>query len=71
MLLRLSASKRKRARQRMSNYDSLAMYYDVLTRDVDYSRIADFYELLFDKYGIHPGLMLDLACGTDRRRHVG
>ncbi len=48
----------------MSNYDSLAMYYDVLTRDVDYSRIADFYELLFDKYGIHPGLMLDLACGT-------
>ena len=48
----------------MSAYASLAPFYDSLTGDVPYGAFADFYELLFKKYGVEPGLVLDLACGT-------
>ncbi len=48
----------------MSAYFSLAPWYDELTRDVPYGDFADFYELIFKRYGIVPGLILDLACGT-------
>ncbi len=48
----------------MSAYASLAPFYDALTRDVPYGEFADFYELLFKKYGVEPRLLLDLACGT-------
>ncbi len=48
----------------MSAYLSLAPWYDELTRDVPYGEFADFYELIFKKYGVSPSLCLDLACGT-------
>ena len=48
----------------MSAYVSLATYYDALTQDVPYGRFVDFYEDIFCRYGICPGLVLDLACGT-------
>lgn len=48
----------------MSAYGFLAPFYDGLTDDVPYGAFADFYELLFKKYGLEPELILDLACGT-------
>lgn len=48
----------------MSAYEALAPHYDSLTGDVPYGRFADFYELIFQKYGARPTLVLDLACGT-------
>ncbi len=48
----------------MSAYDSLARYYDELTRDVDYEAFADYYERVFKKLGLTVGTILDLACGT-------
>ena len=48
----------------MSAYEPLAVWYDALTRDVDYSAFADFYERVFaaDGGGMHT--LLDLCCGT-------
>ena len=48
----------------MSSYSFLAEFYDELTRDVPYDRIADFYEKVWDSYGVKPATVLDLACGT-------
>ena len=48
----------------MSRYLFLAHRYDDFTYDVPYGRFADFYGLIFKKYGVVPGLVLDLACGT-------
>ncbi|NLA85874.1 MAG: class I SAM-dependent methyltransferase, partial [Clostridiales bacterium] len=48
----------------MNAYTSLAGFYDVLTRDVPYAAIADYYEALFKKAGIKVGTILDMACGT-------
>lgn len=49
----------------MSSYESLALYYDELTEDVNYPAWADFYQHFFQE---SPGLavhtVLDLACGT-------
>ena len=44
-------------------YDSFADIYDRLI-NVDYNKIADFYESVFKKFGQNPHLMLDLGCGT-------
>ncbi len=48
----------------MSSYVSLAKYYDKLTTDVPYGTFADFYEQIFDRFGLKPVTMLDMACGT-------
>lgn len=48
----------------MSAYVSLAPYYDILTRDVPYEKLADVYAGILARYGVKPGLTLDLACGT-------
>lgn len=45
-------------------YTQFADIYDTLMKDVDYESWADFYEKLFEKYGISPKLVLDLGCGT-------
>jgi len=46
-------------------YSDFAYVYDRLTQDVDYSKMADYIELLFSEYAIDkPKLLLDLACGT-------
>ena len=48
----------------MSSYADLARYYDILTRDVDYTKFADYYEALFKRMNIRVRSILDLACGT-------
>lgn len=48
----------------MSAYESLAGVYDVLTRDVEYARRADYLEKLFRRSRIPVHTVLDLACGT-------
>jgi len=46
-------------------YSDFAYVYDRLMRDIDYSKLADYIEVLLSDYGrIKPKLMLDLACGT-------
>ena len=48
----------------MSQYFSLAPYYDKLTRDVDHAAFVAFYRRLFDAAPIPVRLVLDLGCGT-------
>ena len=48
----------------MNSYQALAAYYDRFTDDVGYADWADFFERLFAREGMQPGLILDLACGT-------
>ena len=48
----------------MSSYESLAPWYDRLTRDVPYESFCDFYEEEFHKDGGEFRLLLDLGCGT-------
>lgn len=48
----------------MSSYGALARYYDILTRDVDYSKFADYYEEIFRRKNLRIRTILDLACGT-------
>ena len=48
----------------MSAYGALAGSYDVLTRDVDYRRQADFIEKLLRRGRRPVKTLLDLACGT-------
>lgn len=44
-------------------YNDFAEVYDRL-QDADYERFVDFYEQIFDKLGLKPELVLDMACGT-------
>ena len=48
----------------MNSYETLSEYYDRFTDDVGYEEWADFFERLFEKEGVKPELVLDLACGT-------
>ena len=48
----------------MNCYESLALFYDRLTEDVDYPRFADRYEQAFSDDGGEFRLLLDLCCGT-------
>lgn len=49
----------------MNSYVDFADIYDALMqRDIDYEKWADYIENLFDRYGINPGLVCDVACGT-------
>lgn len=48
----------------MNSYGVLAGYYDELTRDVPYGRMADYYEDIFAADGGEFRLLLDLCCGT-------
>ena len=48
----------------MNSYETLSEYYDRFTDDVGYEEWADFFERLFEKEGVKPSLVLDLACGT-------
>lgn len=46
-------------------YMDFAKIYDrLICEDIDYGAIADFVQKCFDKMGVKPELMLDLACGT-------
>jgi SAM-dependent methyltransferase len=48
----------------MSAYGSLARWYDTLTADVPYMRLADYYEAAFARRGGAVHSVLDLCCGT-------
>ncbi|HJA63810.1 MAG TPA: methyltransferase domain-containing protein [Candidatus Intestinimonas stercoravium] len=48
----------------MSSYEALAARYDVLTRDVDHGRWADYVQRHFARCAIPVHTVLDLACGT-------
>ena len=48
----------------MSSYNSLARWYDRLTKDVPYSEYASFYENVFKESNEEIKLVLDLCCGT-------
>ncbi len=49
---------------KMSNYDNFAYFYDELTKNIDYKKIAENYHFLTEKHGGKLGILLDLACGT-------
>ncbi len=44
-------------------YNDFAEVYDRL-QDADYDKFVQFYERIFERLGIKPELVLDLACGT-------
>ena len=48
----------------MDSYRFLSVYYDRFTDDVGYERWADYFERIFDREGLSPHLIVDLACGT-------
>ena len=48
----------------MEAYKALAVSYDRLTNDVDYSAVVDFYNQILSREGIKPRTAVDLACGT-------
>ncbi len=49
----------------MSSYKNFANYYDrLMHRDINYEKIADFIENIFDEYELDAHLVCDLACGT-------
>ncbi len=48
----------------MDAYHALAVSYDRLTDDVDYSAVVDFYFQILDREGLRPRTAVDLACGT-------
>lgn len=49
----------------MNSYSDFARVYDELMhRDINYEKWADYIENLFDIYGVNPSLVCDLACGT-------
>lgn len=48
----------------MSGYDIFAMYYDALTKNVDYTGRADYLVKLLQRMDHCAGITLDLACGT-------
>lgn len=45
-------------------YGRFAEFYDRLTVDIEYDKWADYLESAFLKFGVKPGSILDLACGT-------
>lgn len=46
------------------SYSSFARVYDMLTKNVEYARRAEYYSSLLSENGVNGGLLLDLACGT-------
>ena len=48
----------------MDAYKNLAVSYDRLTNDVDYSAVVDFYHRILAAEGVTPRTAADLACGT-------
>lgn len=48
----------------MKSYSIFANYYDRLTDNVGYPVRADYLAGLLARFGLHRGILLDLACGT-------
>lgn len=50
----------------MTSYDVFSRFYDRLMSDINYGERAEFIISLLGRYGLKPGIVLDLACGTGR-----
>jgi len=48
----------------MSSYHIFARYYDLLSREIEYTAIADYHVGLLSLYGENVRTMADVACGT-------
>lgn len=48
----------------MNEYRSFAKFYDVLTRNINYTARARYFDELIRRFHPDAGLLLDLACGT-------
>lgn len=48
----------------MCGYGEFAEVYDLLTFNVPYDEIADYYTNILSKCGVDGGLLLDMGCGT-------
>jgi len=48
----------------MKSYTEFAAFYDALMQNVDYKKLAKYYDSLIKKYGNNEKIVLDLACGT-------
>ncbi len=48
----------------MSGYGEFASVYDLLTENVPYDEIAQYYNNIIEELGVSGRLMLDLGCGT-------
>ncbi len=48
----------------MDAYKNLAVSYDRLTNDVDYTAVVAFYDRILEREGLRPRSAVDLACGT-------
>ena len=46
------------------SYKIFANYYDILTENIDYTQICNYYLDILYSNGIESGKILDLACGT-------
>lgn len=45
-------------------YAAFAEFYDLLTENINYNEIGEYYDRLNKKFGGTKGILLDLACGT-------
>ena len=48
----------------MAGYGEFAEVYDLLTENVPYDDIAEYYNSIIEKFGASGDLMLDMGCGT-------
>ena len=48
----------------MGAYESFASVYDLFMNDVDYDGWTDYIEEIWKKFGLTPGLVCELGCGT-------
>lgn len=48
----------------MASYSRFAQYYDQLTKNISYSKRAEYFNKIIEKFGGEKGILLDLACGT-------
>ncbi len=47
-----------------NSYLTFARYYDILTQNINYNEIADYFYHLLCENNVKEGILLDLACGT-------
>lgn len=48
----------------MGAYHSFSYFYDILTRNISYKHMAEYFDSLVKMYGGRKNILLDLACGT-------
>ena len=48
----------------MGAYHSFSYFYDVLTRNISYKHMAEYFDKLIKLHGGKKNILLDLACGT-------